>query len=84
MPHGKVCYLEIPALTAEASADFYRDILADDQKAATASSRLMTLVVSAYMGEGERQNPDEQTRICIMVDDIPTPSRRLTLQAAAC
>ena len=22
MPHGKVCYLEIPAITAEASADF--------------------------------------------------------------
>jgi len=26
MPHGKVCYLEIPAITAEASADFYRGI----------------------------------------------------------
>ena len=26
MPHGKICYLEIPAITAEASADFYRDI----------------------------------------------------------
>jgi uncharacterized protein len=26
MPHGKVCYLEIPAVTAEASADFYRGI----------------------------------------------------------
>src|SRR5262245_4005945 len=26
MPHGKVCYLEIPAITAEASADFYRGV----------------------------------------------------------
>jgi predicted enzyme related to lactoylglutathione lyase len=24
MPHGKVCYLEIPAITGEASAAFYR------------------------------------------------------------
>jgi len=23
MPHGKICYLEIPANTAEASAEFY-------------------------------------------------------------
>ena len=26
MPHGKICYLEIPAKTAEASADFYSTI----------------------------------------------------------
>jgi predicted enzyme related to lactoylglutathione lyase len=26
MPHGKICYLEIPAITAEASADFYHSI----------------------------------------------------------
>src|SRR5436305_14985842 len=26
MPHGKICYLEIPANAAEASAEFYRTI----------------------------------------------------------
>ena len=26
MPHGKICYLEIPAITAEASIDFHRCI----------------------------------------------------------
>jgi predicted enzyme related to lactoylglutathione lyase len=26
MPHGKICYLEIPANTVEASADFYSSI----------------------------------------------------------
>ena len=26
MSHGKICYLEIPAITAEASAGFYRSI----------------------------------------------------------
>jgi len=26
MPHGKICYLEIPARTAGASADFYSSI----------------------------------------------------------
>jgi predicted enzyme related to lactoylglutathione lyase len=45
MPHGKVCYLEIPAMTADASADFYRGIFGwTIRSAATASSRLMTLV----------------------------------------
>jgi uncharacterized protein len=26
MSHGKICYLEIPAITAEASAGFYSSI----------------------------------------------------------
>ena len=26
MPHGKICYLEIPSMTAESSAEFYRSI----------------------------------------------------------
>jgi len=26
MPHGKICYLEIPANVAQDSADFYRDV----------------------------------------------------------
>jgi predicted enzyme related to lactoylglutathione lyase len=26
MPHGKICYLEIPANAAQASADFYAQI----------------------------------------------------------
>jgi predicted enzyme related to lactoylglutathione lyase len=26
MPHGKICYVEIPAKTGEASAEFYSNI----------------------------------------------------------
>ena len=26
MPHGKICYLEIPSRTAESSAEFYASI----------------------------------------------------------
>jgi len=72
MPHGKVCYLEVPAMTAEASANFYRDIfgwtirkrgdgeLAFDDRGG---------VSGTWVKESDR-TPDEQTRIYIMVDDI--------------
>ena len=51
MPHGKVCYLEIPAITAEASADFYRGIFGwTIRKRGDGELRLMTLVVSAGPG----------------------------------
>jgi uncharacterized protein len=73
MPHGKVCYLEIPAKTAEASADFYRGIFGwtirkrgDGALAFDDSGG----VSGTWVKESDR-TPDEQTRIYIMVDDIP-------------
>src|SRR6476661_5568232 len=73
MSHGKICYLEIPATTAEASASFYSSIfgwtvrtrgdgeLAFDDAGGGVSG--------TWVKEGDR-TPDEQTRIYIMVDDI--------------
>src|SRR5689334_8207951 len=73
MSHGKICYLEIPAMTAEASADFYSSIfgwtvrkrgdgeLAFDDTGGGVSG--------TWVKESDR-TPDETTRIYIMVDDI--------------
>ena len=79
MPHGKVCYLEVPAMTAEASANFYRDIfgwtirkrgdgeLAFDDRGG---------VSGTWVKESDR-TPDERTRIYIMVDDIPATLNKI-------
>jgi predicted enzyme related to lactoylglutathione lyase len=72
MPHGKICYLEIPATTAAASAQFYSSIfgwtvrtrgdgeLAFDDTAG---------VSGTWVKESDR-TPDERTRVYIMVDAI--------------
>ena len=79
MPHGKICYLEIPANTAEASADFYSTIfgwnvrkrgdgeLAFDDPAG---------VSGTWVKESDR-TPDERTRTYIMVDDIADTLKRI-------
>src|SRR5262245_898728 len=72
MPHGKICYLEIPANRAEDSAEFYSSIfgwkvrkrgdgnLAFDDTGA---------VSGTWVKESDR-TPDEQTRVYIMVDSV--------------
>ncbi len=72
MPHGKICYLEIPANRAEDSADFYAAIfgwtvrprgdgnLAFDDPGG---------VSGTWVKEGDR-TPDERTRVYIMADSI--------------
>ncbi len=74
MPHGKICYLEIPANTAEASAAFYSSIFAwkvrergDGNLAFDDTGG----VSGTWVKEGDR-TPDERTRIYIMVDSIAT------------
>jgi predicted enzyme related to lactoylglutathione lyase len=72
MSHGKICYLEIPATTAESSADFYGSIFgwtirkrSDGELAFDDPGG----VSGTWVKESDR-TPDEQTRIYIMVDDI--------------
>src|SRR3954471_3699930 len=79
MTHGKICYLEIPARTAEASAEFYSSIfgwkvrkrgdgaLAFDDPAG---------VSGTWVKESDR-TPDERTRTYIMVDAIADTLRRI-------
>ncbi len=72
MPHGKICYLEIPANRAEDSARFYSDIFGwkvrergDGNLAFDDSGG----VSGTWVKESDR-TPDERTRIYIMVDSI--------------
>ncbi len=72
MPHGKICYLEIPANRAEDSADFYSNIFGwrvrprgDGNLAFDDSGS----VSGTWVKESDR-TPDEQTRVYIMVDSI--------------
>src|SRR5213593_4490811 len=72
MPHGKICYLEIPAKTAEASADLYSSIFAwkirrrgDGELAFDDAGG----VSGTWVKESDR-TPDERTRTYIMVDAI--------------
>jgi predicted enzyme related to lactoylglutathione lyase len=72
MSHGKICYLEIPATTAEASAEFYGSIFG--WKVRTRGDGELAFddtggVSGTWVKESDR-TPDEQTRIYIMVDAI--------------
>ena len=79
MPHGKICYLEIPAITAEASAAFYSGIFGwtvrkrgDGELAFDDTGG----VSGTWVKESDR-TPDETTRTYIMVDEIDVTLRRI-------
>src|SRR5512138_3143413 len=72
MPHGKICYLEIPSKTAESSAEFYSSIF--NWKVRPRGDGNLAFddtggVSGTWVKEGDR-TPDERTRIYIMVDSI--------------
>src|SRR5205085_11799418 len=72
MSHGKICYLEIPALTAEASAAFYSSIFGWTVRKRGDGELAFddTGGVSGTWVKASDRTPDEQTRIYIMVEDI--------------
>ena len=79
MPHGKICYLEIPAKTAEASAEFYGSIFGwktrrrgDGELAFDDTGG----VSGTWVKESDR-TPDERTRTYIMVDVIADTLKRI-------
>src|SRR6476646_11906498 len=79
MAHGKICYLEIPAKTAEASADFYGSIFGwkvrrrgDGELAFDDPNG----VSGTWVKEADR-TPDERTRTYIMVDSISETLKRI-------
>ena len=72
MPHGKICYLEIPANRAEDSARFYSDLFGwtvrergDGNLAFDDAGG----VSGTWVKEADR-TPEEATRVYVMVDDI--------------
>jgi len=79
MAHGKICYLEIPAKTAEASADFYSTIFGwkvrqrgDGELAFDDAGG-----VSGTWVKASDRTPDERTRTYIMVDAIADTLQRI-------
>jgi len=79
MPHGKICYLEIPANRAEDSARFYADIF--DWKVRERGDGNLAFddtgcVSGTWVKESDR-TPDERTRTYIMVDSITETLKRI-------
>jgi len=79
MPHGKICYLEIPARTGEESAAFYSSIFGwkvrkrgDGEIAFDDPSG-----VSGTWVKAADRTPDEQIRTYIMVDSIADTLTRI-------
>jgi predicted enzyme related to lactoylglutathione lyase len=79
MPHGKICYLEIPANSAQASADFYSTIFnwkvrerGDGELAFDDAGG----VSGTWVKESDR-TPDERTRTYIMVDNITDTLKKI-------
>jgi uncharacterized protein len=72
MPHGKICYLEIPANVAQDSADFYSRLFG--WKVRTRGDGELafddTGGVSGTWVKASDRTPDETTRVYIMVDAI--------------
>jgi predicted enzyme related to lactoylglutathione lyase len=79
MSHGKICYLEISAITATSSAEFYNSIFGWKVKRrgdGTLAFDDTGAVSGTWVKESDR-TPDEQTRIYIMVDDISETLRQV-------
>jgi len=79
MPHGKICYLEIPANAAEDSAAFYSSIFR--WKVRTRGDGNLAFddtgcVSGTWVKETDR-TPDERTRVYIMVDSIAEALREI-------
>jgi uncharacterized protein len=79
MPHGKICYLEIPANAAATSAEFYSSIFG--WKVRTRGDGELAFddpggVSGTWVKESDR-TPDERTRVYIMVDAIADTLRRI-------
>src|SRR4026209_187375 len=79
LPHGKICYLEITANVARASAEFYSGIFnwkvrkrGDGELAFDDTGG----VSGTWVKESDR-TPDERTRTYIMVDDIADALKRI-------
>ena len=72
MPHGQICYLEIPANRAEDAAAFYSSIFG--WKVRPRGDGNLAFDDSGSVGgtwvKGADRTLDEQTRVYIMVDSI--------------
>ena len=72
MPHGKICYLEIPANKAEDAAAFYSSIFGWSVRQRGDGNLAFDDtggVSGTWVKEGDH-TPNERTRVYIMVDSV--------------
>lgn len=79
MPHGKICYLEIPANHAEDSARFYSDIFGWKVRERGDGNLAFddTCGVSGTWVKESDRTSDERTRTYIMVDSIAATLKQI-------
>jgi predicted enzyme related to lactoylglutathione lyase len=79
MPHGKICYLEIPANREEDSAAFYASIFGWKTRQRGDGNLAFDDAdgVSGTWVKAADRTPDERTRVYIMVDDIVHALRQI-------
>jgi uncharacterized protein len=79
MPHGKICYLEIPANRLKDSARFYSDIFGWKVRERGDGNLAFddTGSVSGTWVKQADRTPDERTRTYIMVDGITESLERI-------
>ena len=81
MPHGKICYLEIPANRAEDSARFYSAIFSWKVRPRGDGNLAFDdtgCVSGTWVKESDRTS-DERTRTYIMVDSITETLRQIEM-----
>lgn len=78
MPHGKICYLEIPAVDVEASAAFYRNVFGWTTRVRGDGNVAFDDGVGGVSGTWVRGRPPVDARfVYIMVDDAERTCRRV-------
>lgn len=79
MPHGKICYLEIPANRAEDSARFYSEFFGWNVRQRGDGNIAFddTGGISGTWVKESDRTPEERTRIYIMVDSISESLERI-------
>jgi len=79
MPHGKICYVEIPAVHAQDSARFYADIFGWKVRERGDGNLAFDdtgCVSGTWVKEADRKL-DERTRTYILVDGITESLKRI-------
>jgi predicted enzyme related to lactoylglutathione lyase len=79
MPHGKICYLEIPANREQDSANFYSGIFGWEVRQRGDGNLAFddSGGVSGTWVKAADRTPDERTRVYIMVDDNAATLRQI-------
>jgi predicted enzyme related to lactoylglutathione lyase len=86
MPHGKICYLEIPAKDVDTSAEFYGEIFGWPLRTRGHGDRAFDDATGAVSGTWVTGRPparDPGLMTYIMVDSIPATLKKIAASGGA-